>query len=611
MNKLWFRRDGWLRWRLGFYAAVGFALITLIPQANFWRVRGHEWHGAFYTYHPDETPYAAYVNSLIHGRPRRNDPYSGRLDGPDVSLPESLLSIQFVPAFSLALPARLLRLSAMTMFIVLTPVVAFASILGIFWLILRITKDPRLAATAAVFVLSMGGLARGQLLVRMLGGAATPYIFLPFLRRYEPAFAFPLFFVFCGLVWVMLRARNRRAVIMATIGAALTFTVLVFSYYFLWTAAVAWVVSLVSVSALIRSETWRQDSVRVAQLTALMALPLVPYLYLLAHRAPSMDAQQALTYTHVPDLLRPPAVLCALLLLTLLLALWRGLIAQRDRSVMFAGAFALAPLLMFNQQVLTGHSLQPIHYEQFIANYVSLLALVLTASILWWARTGGRKIPALILILISVISIARASQEAWLGARSRVNFSTIVDESRPVAVRVAELNRRMSDRGTGSSTVVLVLSPASFVVMDTLCMTTSQPVLWAPHMFSFSGLTPAENKERFYQNLYYSDVDQQTLRSATLEHTYFQLANFGWERVIQGLNANWRPITEAEEQAALTEYEQYVNTFDAKRVSQPQLAYVIAPVKEATDFSRIDRWYERDAGERAGAYVIYRVKLRP
>jgi len=38
---------------------------------------------------------------------------------------------------------------------------------------------------------------------------------------------------------------------------------------------------------------------------------------------------------------------------------------------------------------------------------------------------------------------------------------------------------------------------------------------------------------------------------------------------------------------------------------------VIAPVKEATDFSRIDRWYERDAGERAGAYVIYRVKLRP
>jgi hypothetical protein len=130
-------------------------------------------------------------------------------------------------------------------------------------------------------------------------------------------------------------------------------------------------------------------------------------------------------------------------------------------------------------------------------------------------------------------------------------------------------------------------------------------------MFSFAGLNPSENRERFYQQLYYSGIDQQALRADTLGHVYFRLANFGWERVIQGLSANWRPITDAEEQTAVADYQNYVDTFDAKRAASPKLAYVVAPAGVPTDFSRVDRWYERDAGERAGAYVIYRVKQRP
>ena len=590
------------------YAALAFALISLIPQANFWRVRGHEWHGAFYTYHPDETPYAAYVNSLIDGRPRRNDPYTGRIEGRNGSLPESLLSIQFVPAYSLALPARVLPISVMTVFILLQPLVAAASVLSIFWLVTLLTRDPRVAATVALLVVGMGGLARGQWFVRNLGGIATPYIYLPFLRRYEPALAFPLFFLFCALVWLMLRSRARRDLVASTAAAALVFSALVFSYYFLWTAAAAFVVSVICATAIVRPETWRQDIRRLVQLTAVMAPALIGYAYLLSHRAASLDVQQALTRTHAPDLLRPPAVLCGILLLILVVGLWRGIFFQRDHSIVFAGAFALAPLIMFNQQVLTGRSLQPIHYEQFVANYVSLLAFALTALAVWQRRSLQRKIPALLLIAISLVSIARASQEAWLAGRGRVAFSTIVDESRPAALRLAELS---SVETNERSNTVLVLSPVSFVVTDTLCMAAPQPVLWAFHMFSFSALTPAENKERFYQQLYYSGVEQQTLRAATIEQTYFRLANFGWERVIPGLNADWRPITDTEEQVALADYQNYVDTFDQKRAVQPALGYVLAPVNGNTDFSRVDRWYERDAGERVGAYVIYRVKPRP
>jgi hypothetical protein len=189
--------------------------------------------------------------------------------------------------------------------------------------------------------------------------------------------------------------------------------------------------------------------------------------------------------------------------------------------------------------------------------------------------------------------------------------STIIDDAQPVALRLADMARGPTAPEHARSDVVLVIAPMASFVSDTLPITAPQPALWAPHMFSFAALEPRENRERFYQQLYYSGVDQQTLRADTLEHIYFRLANFGWERVIQGLSANWRPITKAEEEEAISEYQSYVDTFDTKRAASVELAYVIAPANVTTDFSRVDRWYERDVGERAGAYVIYRVKLRP
>lgn len=605
------RRENWFQWRLGVYAALLFTAISLLPQVNFWRVRTGNWQGAFYTYHPDETPYAAYVNALIEGRPRRNDPYSGRVDRSDGPLPESLLSIQFVPAYSLALPARWLGLSAMMIFIVLTPLVSVAAVLALFWLLRTLTKDSRLAAAGALFVLSMGGLARGQFIVRNLGGIATPYIYMPFERRYEPAFAFPLFFIFCGLVWLVLQRKDRRGVLAVTIAASIVFNVLVFSYYFLWTAAAAWMLALTLILAVNRTKTWPQDLRRLAQLAALMVLPLVPYVYLLLHRANWIDAEQALTFTHAPDLLRPPAVMCVVLLLTLCVAAWLRRIDHTDPMVKFAAAFTLAPLIIFNQQVITGRSLQPIHYEQFVGNYISLLALILTASVLWAGFGRNRQIPVLFLIVVALISTARAVDEAWLGSQSRLTFSTIIDDSQPLGVRLAELARSPGAVAHAGSDVVLVISPASFIVSDTLPVTAPQPVLWAPHMFSFAGLQPSENRERFFQQLYYSDVNRKTLLADPVARTYFRLANFGWGRVIQGLDAKWRPITDAEEQAALNDYQRYVETFDAKRQTSPPLGYVVAPANAPTDFSRIDRWYERDPGERVGPYMIYRVSLRP
>ncbi|HEX8423915.1 MAG TPA: hypothetical protein VF634_10915, partial [Pyrinomonadaceae bacterium] len=92
----------WRRWRLGLLAAVAMTLLALLPQAHLLRARSDNWHGAYASFDGDETAYAAYLNALIAGRPRLTDPYTGHDDEARAPLPESLFSIQFVPAYALA-----------------------------------------------------------------------------------------------------------------------------------------------------------------------------------------------------------------------------------------------------------------------------------------------------------------------------------------------------------------------------------------------------------------------------------------------------------------------------------------------------------------------------
>src|SRR4051794_17282173 len=97
--------------------AAAICLLALYPQIDLNVRRGSTWQGAFAYIDTDETAYAAYVNALIDGRPRRNDPYTGKDGLPGVSQSESLFSIQFVPAYLVAVPARVFGLSSSASFI--------------------------------------------------------------------------------------------------------------------------------------------------------------------------------------------------------------------------------------------------------------------------------------------------------------------------------------------------------------------------------------------------------------------------------------------------------------------------------------------------------------
>src|SRR6266545_4442064 len=265
------RRSETANWKWAIWAAVAITLLSLCPQLLMWGSRGAQWNGSYAEFHGDEWVYSAYVQALIDGRPRRND------------------------AYTIAIPARLLRISSSTAFIGLGVLAPFLACLTIFWLIANIIQDRRLAAAGSVVVLCFGALAAGEGLIHVLVSGLN-YSFLPFLRRYEPLVPFPLFFVFCTLVWKALN--DRRFAFVWAIAAGLALDLLIFSYFFLWTTAAAWLACIAILWFVAYPGKLRQDSRSFLMILLLAGTALVPYVILLSRRYVTMDAGQKLTLSH-------------------------------------------------------------------------------------------------------------------------------------------------------------------------------------------------------------------------------------------------------------------------------------------------------------------------
>src|SRR5688572_1834626 len=98
-------------WKLCAATCLAMVVLALLPQIHLWIVRGQDWNGGYVSPHVDEPLYSAYVNSLINGRARKNDPFGGKDSSATVPLPESTFSIHPLPAYAIALPARAVGIS--------------------------------------------------------------------------------------------------------------------------------------------------------------------------------------------------------------------------------------------------------------------------------------------------------------------------------------------------------------------------------------------------------------------------------------------------------------------------------------------------------------------
>ncbi len=592
-----------IHWRLGLLAALAVSVISLYPQVRFWYERGHDWQGSYAVSQGDEPVYAAYLNALIEGRPRRNNPLSNRDVMPDGQpLPESYFSIQFVPAYALALPARAFGLTTTEVFIALPPVAAFLTPLALFWLIATLTGDARLASLGALCVLCFGTLAAGQGAGRLLLGLRTWYDYFPFLRRYQPAPTFPLFFVFCACVWHAL-TRELRAARWFALSAGLTFALLVFSYFYLWTAAAAWLSCLVALWLVARRATWRELTVRLAPVVTIALAALVPYGVLMARRVASTDQVLMMEFTRALDLLRVPELIGAAVLLALAFGTWRGLFHWRESKPLFAASFALMPLVVFNQQLLTGRSLQPLHYEQFIANYAALLALVCAWPLL---RARCPPVRPHHLRIATLLAFAWGLIEVGFTTAAFSTYNVEHDYVVPIAQHISR-QAQLTQRG---ELPPMVFTPS--IPLANNLPTYSQPILWGTHTPNFPGISEAECGERAFQYYYYSGTSPAELKQLLTQNQFDAVnAIFRLERAVPVLTAHPTPLSAREIEHATARYAQYCEAFSRDRAARLPLGYAVVPVEPTLDLTNLDRWYERDAGTRVGMFKLYRLRLRP
>ncbi len=604
------------RRRYGLLAATIVTLIAIAPQLYFCFLPGHKWNGAYAQTHGDESVYAAYLNALIDGRPRRNNPYTGRDDSPASPAPESYLSVQPFPPVFIATIARLAHLSTAKAFMGLTALVAFASALAIFWLLSLLTGDNRLAAVGVLIVLF---LSSSNLVVEYVLRVGDSNNYLPFLRRCVPAAPFPFLFCYCALVYRMITAAGKRAAALYALGAGCLFALLVFSYVYHWTFALVWTFCLAGIR-IIFPVGRKQAAARFSFLAVLLLAALAPYLYLMSRLGSTTADVHFLAASHAPDLFRLPEIIG---LLTLVVIAWmivgggrgrRGNPGADEPTVICALAFAVTPFFVFNQQLLTGKSLQPFHYEVFIGNYTALLAAFLTA--LFVLRRPLRAKPWMargLALACACAAILSGCAEAVLMTRHQLKGNLISDAARPALLRLAEVGRNTADGKLDTRSVVYA---PNFVVANALPSTASQPVLWAQYLFVFPDVTLAEDKERLAQFLYYkgvrfNDIDEHHFDSLDNERAYYLSSLIKRGRFNPRLSVGWQPITPEEVRGALTYYADFVATFDRDRAARPELSYLLVNAEEDFDLANFDRWYERDAGEPVGSYTLFRVRLRP
>lgn len=598
--------------RLKWYvlSALPVLILSLAPQARLWLTQGANWHGAYAVLDGDELLYSAYVNALMDRRPRRNDPFSGRDDRPNSPLPESTFSIQFLPAFIIAGCAKILGVSASTAFIGLTGIAAFLASVTIFWLLLTITNDRLTAAVGSLFVLCCGGLAAGQGLIGVLLNTEVSSLGLPFLRRYQPSATFFLFFVVCALFWRALLSDDVRKARLFSVLIGSTIAVLIFSYLYLWTAAITWLVCCSLIWASFRPLDRRRAFEVLAITGSITLFAMIPYLYLLRHRAGSLDETQTLISTHQPDLLRIPEIVGAFVLIILLPRMYAGKLKKDNPAVIVTISLALLPLILFNQQVITGRSMQPFHFENYIANYVVLVTVVVLTSL--YKSFSRRE-----LLLIASLCFVWGAVEVDLPARTRAATDVANDETVPVLRRLKELSLidgtfpELRDQGLSPARV---FSP-QIEVLRQLPTWTSQGTMVGLGGLDFGSISDKEQK--VFNYLYFCGIDKDRLaellydRSDDLLLNYFsRSAVFGHERISRSLTFNYRPIQNSEIEEQVSRYDRYSYLYSAEEASKHPMTYVVVRRDKVFDFSRVDRWYQRDLIDHVGQYDLYHLTAR-
>jgi hypothetical protein len=586
------------RWRFGILIAAILALLSLYPQFSLIYQRGSDYNGAAFVNDNDESVYIAYSQSLADGRPRKNNIYSGGAE----ERPETFLSIQTLPAYVSAFPASVLGVTTQSFFPFLSVIGAFAAALSLFWFLRQITGNDVFSAAAALLVLMLGASAAGYGAVKHLAGLGHASAALPFLRRYTPGLAFPFLFLFMSFVWRAYCDRTRKGK-GNWLFAGASFAVLLYSYFYLWTTVVAWVALVLIFTLFARVENQRAIWGFWLRLALVCSAAIIPYFWLLTQRISSTDSSQLLEATRSPVFGRPPIWIGLLLVASLLVLLRSGRVKIESREAIMIAACVLFPLVVFNQHVLTGNSLQPFHYNLYTAPYFVLIGAALLAWVCLRAaplRPGSWMVPALL-----GLTVCWGVLESHFTTQYRIAANLRRDAILPVAGKLREIG--LNDIQLASTQITF---NSDLFQADHQPSTAPHGVLWSEHLPWGASITEADARHRYLLHLYYSNKDEAWLRRSlqNCPGSPECKAIFG-ARVIPTLAIGSHNPSATDIESVIAEFGQLLREIGESGPPDPLPNFAVVRM-EGFDITTIDRWFEREPVAEVGEYVIYRLERK-
>lgn len=585
-----------MKLRLGIVVGIFMALLSLYPQIYFQVSRGADYKGSTFFYDYDEPAYAAYLQALIDGRPRKNSIYQSSTE-PQVY--ENLLSIQFVAPYLIAVPSRFFGFSADTAFLLISVVAAFLAGLSVYLLLCKLTENPYLAAIGTLFVLLFGTNVSGASLIKELIGFGASSFYPTFLRRYTPAIPFPFISVLIGFIWMGVKSNKPKEKYLYAVLASFCFAFLVYSYFFYWTAMLAWLVFIAGLNLIFQRDKHSWNFWGIIFISVLVIL--IPYFLLLLDRNTTTDSAQILENTRKLVFLRPSLIVGLSIFLATIFAIKMKWIELQNQTTIFIISLSALPLIVFNQQIVTGYSLQPMHYNMYILNYLVLLSLVLFIGQLFTVKIN--KIKPIYWLLPAILCGCWGIIEINYTTKYRFGYNLRRDESFLVNRRLAEIAK--TDFSKAKTQITFCIDSNQCDNQPTIA---PQGVLWSEHLYLSGNLSSEEHQKRYFLFSYFQgktpDKIRFMLQSCPNEECR---ALIGW-RVNPTLSFYSSQVTNDEINLIVEKYSQFIQNISAEEALNPTISYLILPQNWKIDLSNFERWYEKENGEQIGNFTLYKVK---
>lgn len=287
----------------------------------------------------------------------------------------------------------------------------FILFLIVYGFILLATKEKLLSLSAtAALLLGQSLFGRGAIL-KLLAGSSPSTTFLTLMRPVNPTMTWIFLFGFLLFFWLFFERKQRRWGVLSAIFLGLSF----YDYFYTWTFLYAFCAALIGI--LILQKKW-QDIKNIAAILLASLLAAIPFFINLYRGMLWPTSQEVGDRIGLMDGRMPVITLLPALFFAAVLIFFPR---QRKKRFVFFLALAAAPLIVLNQQIITGKALMISHYHWYMHVPLAIVVLAMVFFLRFpqkWQMF--KKSLAVLVIVASVFAGIFIQQSSYAAQQKRI-----------------------------------------------------------------------------------------------------------------------------------------------------------------------------------------------